>query len=162
MFRKRRNKLVGLALGLGLLAAAPATASPIVTVPESLARSTVYPSTPTVTVPESWARIRVYPNTPTVTVPESWARITVYPSTLLAAGTTGTPAEYARMTQRWVEQNPGTSSLPTVHVTPYAGGSSNNSLDFASAGVGAGFIVGLGALALGGALALRRRRLVHA
>jgi len=137
MFRNRRIRLVGLALGLGLLAAAPATASPIVTVPDSWARITVYPSTPTVTVPESWGRIRVYPSTPIVTVPESWARITVYPSKRLAG-------------------------RPTVRAASASGGSGDSSFDWASAGVGAGFMAGLGAVAIGSAFALRRRRLVDA
>jgi hypothetical protein len=60
-------------------------------------------------------------------------------------------------------QYPGTSSLPTVFVTPTTGASSDSSFDWASAGVGAGFLAGLGVLAVGVALALRRRRsLAHA
>ena len=167
MLRKlHRRNLIGLALGLGLLAAAPATAAPSapVTVPESLARIQ-YPGTssqPTVymagsiAIPERLTRIQ-YPGTS--------SQPTVYLRTR-AGGTTEKAAPYSQIAiPAWLArvQYPGTSSLPTVVVTPSSGGTGDSSFDWASAGVGASFVAGLGLVAVGGALTLRRRRkLVHA
>jgi hypothetical protein len=166
MLRKLHRNLIGLALGLGLLAATPATAAPpaSVDVPDSLARiqfpgqssqPTVYMAG-SVVIPERLTRIQ-YPGTS--------SQPTVYLSTR-AGGTAEKAAPYGQIAiPEWLAriQYPGTSSLPTVVVTPSSGESGDSSFDWASAGVGAGFVAGLGIVALGAALALRRRRqLAHA
>jgi MYXO-CTERM domain-containing protein len=167
MFRTfYKRQLVGLALGLGLVAAAPAFAAPpaTVTVPDSLARiqypgtsskPTVYLAGPIV-IPERLTRIQ-YPGTS--------SQPTVYPSTPRPGAAAEKTNRYGQIAiPAWLArvQYPGTSSLPTVFVTPSSDTSGESSFDWGSAGVGAGFVAGLGLVALGAALALRRRRqLVH-
>jgi hypothetical protein len=167
MFRKldRRN-LVGLALGLGLLAATPATAAPPATVTVADLARVQYPGTsslPTVymagpiPIPDYLTRIQ-YPGTssqPTVYL--GAARSGGMAEKAVPYGQIAIPAWLARI------QYPGTSSLPTVVVAPATGSSGDSSFDWASAGIGAGFVAGLGVLAVGAALAIRRRRaLAHA
>jgi hypothetical protein len=65
----------------------------------------------------------------------------------------------------WLEriEYPGTSSQPTVYVTTPAAASGGSAFDWGSAAVGGGFVAGIGLIAAGAALALRRRhRLAHA
>jgi hypothetical protein len=60
-------------------------------------------------------------------------------------------------------QYPGTSSQPTVALTPTAPASSGRAFDWGSAGIGAGFVAGLGLLGAGVALLVRRwRAFAHA
>jgi MYXO-CTERM domain-containing protein len=167
MFRRfYKRQLLGLALGLGLVAAAPAFAAPPATPSVADLARIQYPGTsslPTVymagsiPIPDYLTRIQ-YPGTrsqPTVYLgPAQGGRA---PEKAVPYGQIAIPAWLARI------QYPGTSSLPTVVVTPTTGASTDSSFDWASAGVGAGFVAGLGVVAVGVALALRRRRsLAHA
>jgi hypothetical protein len=159
--------LIGLALGLGLVAAAaPAAAAPPATpsvadlarvqYPGTSSLPTVYMAGP-IPIPDYLTRIQ-YPGTSSLP--------TVYVGAARGGGVTEKAVQYGQIAiPAWLAriQYPGTSSLPTVVITPTAGTSGDSSFDWASAGVGAGFIAGLGFVAAGVALAIRRRRsLAHA
>jgi hypothetical protein len=163
MLRKpHKRHLIGLALGLGLVAAAaPAAAAPPATpsvadlarvqYPGTSSLPTVYMAGP-IPIPDYLTRIQ-YPGTSSLP--------TVYVGAARGGGVTEKAVQYGQIAiPAWLAriQYPGTSSLPTVVITPTAGTSGDSSFDWASAGVGAGFIAGLGFVAAGVALAIRRRR----
>jgi hypothetical protein len=167
MLRKlHKRRLIGLVLALGLVAAAPATAAPpSVDVPDSLARIQ-YPGTSSLPTVFMAGPIVVPIDLTRIQFPGTSSQPTVDLGPARGGGTAQKTVPYGQIAiPYWLAriQYPGTSSLPTVFVTPTTGASSDSSFDWASAGVGAGFLAGLGVLAVGVALALRRRRsLAHA
>jgi hypothetical protein len=158
--------LIGLALGLGLLVAAPATAAPpVAPSPADLARIQ-YPGTSSLPTVYMAGTIPILDYLTRIQYPGTSSLPTVYVGAARGGGVAEKARPYGQIAiPAWLAriQYPGTSSLPTVFVTPTTGASGDSSFDWASAGVGAGFVAGLGVVAVGVALAIRRRRsLAHA
>ena len=160
-----KRNLMGIALGLFLVAASPVTAavsSPPtnVTVPDWLTRiqypgtssePTVYVNGP-IAIPAWLARIQ-YPGTSSqpMVILEGPARREGRTQPV-RNGQIAIPAWLARI------QYPGTSSEPTVLVSVPRGASGESTLDWASAAVGGGFVAGIALLGAGAVLAFRRRK----
>ena len=133
MYSKHTRRVVGFMVALGLSIAAASSAA-----------AAAGPAAPPVTIPAALEGMQ-YPGS-ALSLPD-WGDDPV----VQAKGQIAIPDWLTRV------QYPGTSSYPTVVLTPTAS-STGNSFDWSSAGIGAAFMVGVGLLGAGTGLVVRRHR----